>query len=94
MAGNVYQFRVPGGAVGRFLAVLLGLLLAALAFFMFAFVAVAALLFAAVGLVRIWWLGRSRAPRRPPDVLTVEYTVEPSESAPPEPALPPAGHRS
>lgn len=94
MADNFYRFQAPGGTVGRILGLVLGLALAVLAFFMFAAFAVATMLFAAIGLVRIWWLGRSGAPRQRPDVLTVEYTVEHPERDQSETALPPASPRS
>ena len=71
----------------RVIATIGALVLGLLAVFLFAAFAVVAVLLAAVGLIRLWWMSRQV---EPPDDggITVEYTVQ-AETTQRSPELPP-----
>ena len=71
----------------RVIATIVALVLGLLAVFLFAAFAVVAVLLAAVGLTRLWWLSRQVKPRDN-DGITVEYTVQ-AETIQRSPELPP-----
>lgn len=77
----------PPSAAARIVAAIGALVLGLLAVFLFAAIAVVAVLLAAVGLIRLWWL--SRQVDRPNDEgITVQDTVQ-TETIRKLPKLPP-----
>ncbi len=83
-----YRTRVSSpNMAARVIATIVALVLGLLAVFLFAAFAVVAVLLAAVGLIRLWWMSRQVEPPDE-DGITVEYTVQ-AETIQRSPELPP-----